>query len=119
MASGTEIVWDGSPWRILNVGASDVFLEDENRDITNLRLDIFQTLVARGTITGIPVEADSRNELVAKVMKRAAPIDLECAIKRSWQFDVAEVSKTPYIASMVRNWRRLMCTLGNAVRIFD
>ncbi len=83
MTSGTAIVWDGSPWKILNVGATDTFLEDENKGITNLRLDIFQTLVARGAITGAPIEADQRYALAATVMKRAAPVDLKCAIRRS------------------------------------
>lgn len=106
MASGTAIVWDGSPWRILNVGVNDVFLEDENRDISNLRLDIFQTLVARGAIAGISVEADQRNELVAKVMKRAAPGDLECAIQRSEHLDAAEVGATSVPARTLRYWRK-------------
>ncbi len=106
LASGTAIVWDGSPWRILNVGATDVFLEDENRAITNLRLDVFQTLVARGAIAGIPVEADQRHELVAKIMKRAAPVDLEGAIQRVSHLEAAGVGVTSVPARTLRDWRK-------------
>jgi transposase InsO family protein len=106
MASGTAVLWDSSPWRILNVGASDVFLEDENRDITNLRLDIFQTLVARGAITGIPVEADQRHELAAKIMKRAAPIDLEGAIQRADHISAAESGVSSVPSRTLRYWRK-------------
>ncbi|MDO9054555.1 MAG: hypothetical protein Q7U37_11595 [Gallionella sp.] len=94
MASGTAIVWDGRPWRILNVGASDVFLEDESRDIMSLQLDKFQTLVASGSITGLPVEADQRYELASKIMRRAAPVDLEGAIQRASHLDAAGVGAT-------------------------
>lgn len=106
MASGTAIVWDGSPWRILNMGTSDIFLEGENRDITNLRLDVFQTLVACGAITGLAVETDQRHELAASVMKRAAPIDLKGAIQRSCHLDAAEAGVTSVPARTLRYWRK-------------
>jgi transposase InsO family protein len=106
MASGTPIIWDGSPWRILNVGATDIFLEDENRDITNLRLDIFQTLVARGSISGIPAEADQRHVLAAKIMKRAAPIDLEGAIQRADHLNAAEIGIISVPARTLRYWQK-------------
>lgn len=106
MASGAEIVWDGRPWRILNVGTSDVFLEDENRDITNLRFDKFQTLVAQGAITGITVNTDQRNELSANVMKQAALVDLECAIQRSGYLDAVEVGVPSVPARTLRYWRK-------------
>lgn len=106
MSPGTPVVWDGSPWRILNVGANDVFLEDENRIITNLRLDTFQTLVARGEITGIRAEADQRHELSAKVLKRASPVDIERAIQRSAHLDAAEAGATSIPSRTLRYWRK-------------
>jgi len=106
IASGTAIVWDGSPWRILNVGATDIFLEDENRDITNLQLDTFQTLVARGLITGIPAEADQRHELAAKIMKRAAPVDLEGAIRRVDHLNAADTGVIAVPPRTLRYWRK-------------
>jgi transposase InsO family protein len=106
MASGAAIVWDGSPWRILNVGASDVFLEDENRAITNLRLDVFQTLVATGAIVGIPLDQDQRHDFAAKVMKRAAPIDLESAIQRASHLDAAILGASSIPPRTLRYWRK-------------
>lgn len=105
LASGTPIIWAGCPWRILNVGSTDVFLEDENRDISNLRLDVFQNLVADGSITGLPVEANQRHELAATVLKRAAPIDLESAIQRAAQLDAAETGITVPPRTL-RYWRK-------------
>jgi len=117
LASGTAIVWDGRPWRILNVGSSDIFLEDENRDITNVRLEVFQTLVASGAIAGIQINADHRHELSAKIMKRAAPIDLEAAIQR---FDTLNAVETGVVSVPQRTlsyWRKLAnegeATCGN------
>ena len=106
LASGTSIVWDGSPWKLLNVGATDVFLEDENRDITNLRLDTFQSLVARGAITGVPAEADQRHELAARIMKRAAPVDLESAIQRFDHLNAAETGVVSVPLRTLRYWRK-------------
>lgn len=105
LAPGTAITWDGSPWRILNVGSTDVFLEDENRAISSLRLDVFQKLVTNGAVAGLPAEADERHELAAEVMKRAAPIDLEGAIQRAAHLDAAETGGSVPPRTL-RYWRK-------------
>lgn len=82
MQAGTQIIWDGNPWRILNVGATDIYLEDENRAISNLNLDLFQVLVSKGTITGLTENEDQRNALAKELLKKAAPVDLEQTVER-------------------------------------
>ena len=104
LAPGTAITWDGNPWRILNVGSTDVFLEDENRDISSLQIDIFQRLVTDGAITGLP-EANQRHELAAKVLKRAAPIDLEGAIQRAAHLDAGSMTAAVPPRTL-RYWRK-------------
>lgn len=106
LASGTSIVWDGNPWQILNVGNADIFLEDENRDISTLRLDVFQALVATGAISGLPSETNQRQELAAKILKRAAPIDLEGAVRRAGCLDAAKTGVTLVPERTLRYWRK-------------
>lgn len=103
---GAPIVWDGRPWRILNVGNNDVFLEDEQKAISNLNLELFQSLASLGTITGIPVDADPRYQLAEQIMRRAAPCDLEQAIRRCNQLDAAEAGTSSVPARTLRYWRR-------------
>lgn len=106
LASGAPIIWDGNPWRILNVGNSDVFLEDGNRDISSLRFDLFQTLVAAGSITGLPIETNQGYELGAKILKRAAPIDLEGAVRRADHLDAAKAGVITVPERTLRYWRK-------------
>lgn len=106
LASGTSIFWDGNLWQILNVGNADIFLEDENRDISTLRLDVFQALVATGAISGLPSETNQRQELAAKILKRAAPIDLEGAVRRADCLDAAKTGVTLVPERTLRYWRK-------------
>lgn len=106
LAPGSAILWDGSPWKILNVGASDIFLEDDNRDISNIRLDTFQKLVANGSITGLPAVADQRHELATKVLKHAAPVDLESAVQRADHLEASQNGMVPVPARTLRYWRK-------------
>ncbi|MHB9100947.1 MAG: Mu transposase C-terminal domain-containing protein [Sulfuricella sp.] len=106
LSPGTSIIWDGNPWRILNVGNADVFLEDENRDISSLRLDVFQALVATGAILGLPSEMNQQQELAAKILKRAAPIDLEGAVRRADCLDAAKAGVSLVPERTLRYWRK-------------
>lgn len=106
LAPGAPVMWDGCPWRILNVGKVDVFLEAENRDISGVRLDVFQSLVTKGAITGLPVEADQHRKLAETIMKRAAPIDLQNAVWRARHLDAATADDAQVPARTLRYWRR-------------
>ena len=50
LRAGTMITWDGRPWRILNVGKNDVFFEDEQKAISNINFELFNSLVGQGAI---------------------------------------------------------------------
>ncbi|OIQ97596.1 integrase core domain protein [mine drainage metagenome] len=107
---GTPILWDRQPWRILNVGDTEVFLAGLNKDISTLGLDLFQTLVLQGVITGVPPEADERYQLAEQIMRRAAPVDLELAVKRATHLDVAKLDNSKPVATTIpartlRYWR--------------
>ena len=106
LAQGTAITWDGHPWKILNVGVNDVFLEDGNKDISSLRLNTFQDLVTCGAIAGVPADSDERHTLASEVLKRAAPIDLEAAVQHLSYLDgpAEEAAKIP--PRTLRYWRK-------------
>ncbi len=89
MQAGSQIIWDGNPWRILNVGATDIYLEGENRAISNLNLDLFQSLVSKGAITGLTENEDQCNALAKELLKKAAPVDLEQTVERIRRLDAA------------------------------
>jgi putative transposase len=82
LASGIQFLWDGKPWRIVNVGVNEIFVEDGKRDLSNLRFDSFHELVAKGAIVGLPSEDDDRYHQAERMVKKAAPVDLALANKR-------------------------------------
>jgi len=88
LAAQTDITWDGRPWRIVNVGAQEIFLLSAEKDIANLDREMFDSLVARGQIVGV-LERDERELLAEKLVRQAAEIDLCIAAKRLAYLDAA------------------------------
>lgn len=103
LAPGTPIAWDGTPWKVLNVGAADVFLEDSSGAISCLRIDQFRSLVARGSIIGS--SPDTPQTLALDVLNGASPEDLQAAVRRSTLLrDATELAKVP--SRTARYWRK-------------
>ncbi|MFZ6780419.1 DNA-binding domain-containing protein [Undibacterium sp. Ji83W] len=88
MKPQTDIMWDGKPWRIVNVGAQEIFLMFEGKDIVHLESTMFQSLVAQGKIVGLP-EMNEQESLAEKLVKQASPIDLQRATNCLAHLDVA------------------------------
>lgn len=105
LSAGARITWDGQPWRILNIGKNDIFLEDELKTISNLAMDSFNSLVEQGAISGIPEEADQRYELACEIIRHAAPVDLENAIARCNHLDNATHTTVAARPRTLRYWR--------------
>jgi transposase InsO family protein len=104
LSGGTPISWDGNPWKILNVGISEVCLEDPQHQICTLPLCEFQQLVAGGAILGIPLESDLRNDFVAEKLRHASPADLALAVHR---IRCLEEDADPHISARTfRKWRK-------------
>lgn len=106
LSSGTPVLWDGNPWKILNVGNSDVYLEDENHAISTLALETFQSLVSRGEIVGLPAEPESRHKLADDILKHASPIDLESAVRRVNCLDASVHHRSRIPSRTLRYWRK-------------
>lgn len=114
VAAGTPILWDGKPWRILNVGDKDIFLDDDSKTITHLTPDQFKTLVFEGSITGVANVVDDRQTAADEVLRRASLQDLDQATKRQRAIastedgiptDEAQVSPVP--SRTLRYWKKL------------
>lgn len=105
LQAGTRIIWDGQPWRILNVGKNEIFLEDEHKAISNIKPDVFHSLVEKGAIRGIPEDADQQHKLASEVVRHAAPIDLEKAVARCNYLDGIAPSAVAVRPRTLRYWR--------------
>lgn len=105
LRSGERVMWDGNPWRILNVGNNDIFFEDERKAISSIGRELFQSLLSQGVITGLPDELDQRHQLADQIMRRAAPIDLEHAVQCINMLDAAQVGPVAVPPRTLRYWR--------------
>ncbi|MDQ5946310.1 MAG: putative transposase [Pseudomonadota bacterium] len=106
LASGTRLLWDGNLWVILNVGNNDVVLEDDQHAISTLRLGTFQALIASGDIVGLPESVDKRVVLSERIMKSAAPVDLEAAVNRNNHIEAAAHGQCRVPGRTLRYWRK-------------
>lgn len=112
VAAGTRILWDGKPWRILNVGANEIFLDDDSKTIAHLTPDQFKTLVNGGAITGLVNVVDDRQAAADEVLRRASLRDLDQATKRQRAIAAAEAGSddaqnAPVPARTLRYWKKL------------
>lgn len=82
VSAGQSMLWDGKPWRILNVGDEDVFMEDSDRIITSLRRQVLEQLVRDGRVTGLPQGIQLNRDKVDEAIRSASPGDFEHALYR-------------------------------------
>lgn len=80
--AGQSLIWDGKPWRILNVGDSDVFMEDADKVISSLRKNALEKMVLDGVVTGLPEDTGRARTEVEAMVRSASPQDLEHAMFR-------------------------------------
>lgn len=79
---GQPVIWDGRLMNIINVGDTEVYLEDQNRAITALRRSDLDALVKHGAIRGIPRDLPTKANAGAEALRCASPADIEVALKR-------------------------------------
>lgn len=109
LSAGQQLLWDGQPWRILNVGDDEVFLEGINRELATLRRAVIQELVREGTITGLPQSAQSEPTVAEAIVRSAGPADFEHALHRYYCLFPEKAPKNAPQASerALRKWRAL------------
>lgn len=101
----SQIVWDGNPWTIVNVGAAKICLMSADKVIVNISLEQFQTLVEHGTIAGL-LEQEDLHALAYKIVKGAADIDLVVASMRMDALSKAEKGVAVVPERTLRYWKR-------------
>ena len=107
--AGQSLVWDGKPWRILNVGDSDVFMEDSEKVISSLRKNALEKMVLDGIVTGLPEDQCSARTEIEAMVRSASPQDLEHAMFR---YRCLFPEKSDGVASeasvrAIRKWRSM------------
>jgi transposase InsO family protein len=105
---GQSLIWDGRLMHIINVGDTEVYLEDETRAITALRQADIGELVGRGAIRGLPADLPSALGGVADALRHASPTDIEVALKRYASIFPDRVEGATVIGSdrIRRKWHR-------------
>ena len=56
--ASTRIIWDNIPWTILNVGKSDIVLEDDPGNLITLKHSQIEDLIIKGDIVGVNSNVD-------------------------------------------------------------
>ena len=80
LAVGTTVTWDGRPWTVLQVGATQTVLLSQDGVSAPLSHEAFQDLVACDLITGLPPRAET--QAVVERLRQASPRDLAIANSR-------------------------------------
>lgn len=109
IVTGQSILWDGRAWRILNIGDADVFIEDENRTITNIRRIAFEQMIKDAVITGIPASSSTSIQEAEELVRRTSPKDFEGAMFRYYCLFPEQSDNPPPVSSdrARRKWRAL------------
>lgn len=106
LVSGEPVIWDGKPWRILNAGVQEVFLEGPDHGVTHLSRDAFEQLVRDGAIRGAPAAEDNRWHDSEHVLRQASPGDIERAVFRYQCLFPETPEATPSVSERsLRLWR--------------
>jgi len=109
LKTGQSLIWDGVLWRILNVGESEIFLEDENRTFATLPCKTLAKLAHKGVITGLPEDTSSHWNHVDEAIRAASPKDFEIALQRYYSLFPEHGNGQPVIGGerVHRKWRAL------------
>lgn len=83
LTPGSSIIWDGKPWRLVNVGESSVHMLSADGGHASLQLQAFEQLIKADLITGTPEDGIvSVSAAVEKRMRSASEGDMAEALER-------------------------------------
>lgn len=107
---GQQLTWDGAPWRIVNIGDEDVYLENADRVLTPVRRQVLEQLVRDGKLAGCARPETATNAEAEDAVRRASPTDFAHALVRYKAIfpDRFADSAPPVVsARALRKWRAL------------
>jgi len=101
---GTPLWWDGKPWTVLNPGATEVTLLSEDQQLKALPIEVIDTLLRSGKITGPSSQTESDGQTAAgMLLEKASPKHLKTALQRYRALgNPAEAAVSP---RTLRRWR--------------
>jgi transposase InsO family protein len=66
---GASFMWDGAPWKIINVGNTLLSLQSANNDFIDLSKTTFDELVKQGKLSGLQVQVSNELSEAQLIMK--------------------------------------------------
>ncbi len=83
MEPGSELMWDGKPWKILNVGDTNIHLQNDDGGFFSLTLPEFDDLLQSGQFRGVPaVRNPELEEEIRSILRSAGPNEMTEAMNR-------------------------------------
>jgi transposase InsO family protein len=84
ISHGASLLWDGKPWTVVNIGASNISLLGENRNLIELPLLTIESLLRGGRLLRVGDGMHSREHPeIQKRISNADKRDLEIANRRA------------------------------------
>ncbi|WP_042142795.1 TnsA endonuclease N-terminal domain-containing protein [Paucisalibacillus sp. EB02] len=77
--AGKEIIWNGNPWTIINVGEAEISLLDKSESIIPLPFNAFEKLIKMGAIKSLENNAALQEKTTKEfldIIKSASPAEL-------------------------------------------
>ena len=65
---GSQIVWDGINWRVLNLGSTEVTLLNPPQNLINLTITVFEELISSGKITVISNKTPNQSQIYSEII---------------------------------------------------
>lgn len=83
LVPGAEIIWDGNPWKILNVGDTSIHLQNTQGEYFSVTLDAFNDLLKSGQLSGMPSASNPELEKqITEILQSAGPDEMAEAMNR-------------------------------------
>lgn len=83
MEPGEELIWDGKPWKILNVGDTSIHLQNGEGGFFSLPLAKFDELLQSGQFRGVQWAGNPElEEEIRRILRSAGPKEMTEAMNR-------------------------------------
>jgi transposase InsO family protein len=83
MEPGSELMWDGKPWKILNVGDTNIHMQNRDGGFVGLTPQEFGELLHSGQFRGMQSATNPvLDEQIKQILRSAGPNEMEEAMNR-------------------------------------
>lgn len=110
LMAGEQLNWDGTAWRIDNVGKHAVFMRNQENRSVELDLSDIQAYIAEGKITGVVTDLSNALENEGlKIISSASPEEMKLAVERYQMLhsnELGEDFKPNRSLSSIKNYKK-------------